>query len=133
MTPKSVHVTVLSRVISGEYIAHAKVFRFSQDEFIWDVLPPQRLICHYQRKKEMFPCDQRKKKGFQRPEICRWNNFRSHHCYFLFRSFPASFNGISTFIGYLMSKPSFQKYSRSTIQPIAGRIMMPFPRVYVRK
>ena len=32
------------------------------------------------------------------------------------------FNGISTFLGYLMPKLSFSKNSCGTIKPIAGRI-----------
>ena len=45
------------------------------------------------------------------------------------------FNGISTFLGYLMPNPSFYKNSSGTIQPIAGRIrgFIPFPSVIVRK
>ena len=31
------------------------------------------------------------------------------------------FNGISTFLGYLIPKPSFWKNSNDTIQPISGR------------
>ena len=32
------------------------------------------------------------------------------------------FNGISTFVGYLMPKPFSKKKSSGTISPIAGRI-----------
>ena len=44
-------------------------------------------------------------------------------------------NGISTFKGFLMSKPSFKKDSSGVIQPITGGIrqFMPFPRLLVRK
>ena len=46
-----------------------------------------------------------------------------------------SFNGISTFIDYLMPKPSFKKNSSGTIQPIVGRIrrFILSPRLFVRK
>ena len=45
------------------------------------------------------------------------------------------FNGISTFVGYLMPKPFSKKNSSGTIQPIAGRIrgFIPFPRVFAQK
>ena len=45
------------------------------------------------------------------------------------------FNGISTFIGYLMPKPFTLKNSISTIYPIARRIrgIIPFPRVFAQK
>ena len=38
------------------------------------------------------------------------------------------FNGILTFVGYLMPKPSFEKNSRDAIHPIDGRIrgLIPF-------
>ena len=45
------------------------------------------------------------------------------------------FNGISTFVGYLMPKPSFEKNRSGTIQPIAERIrgLILFPRAFARK
>ena len=45
------------------------------------------------------------------------------------------FNRISTFVGYLMPKPSFSKNSSDTILPIAWRItgFVPFPKVFVQK
>ena len=45
------------------------------------------------------------------------------------------FNGILTFVGYLMPKPSFKKNGSYTISPIAGGIrgFTPFPWVFVRK
>ena len=41
------------------------------------------------------------------------------------------FNGISTFMGYLMPKSSFFKNSSGTFLPLAGGIrdFIPFPRV----
>ena len=44
------------------------------------------------------------------------------------------FNGISTFVGYLMPKPFFEKSSSGNIQPKAGRIrgFILFPRVFAR-
>ena len=52
-----------------------------------------------------------------------------------FQTQDFGFNGISTFVGYLMPKPSFEKNSSVTIQPIAGRIrgLIPFPRVFAQK
>ena len=35
--------------------------------------------------------------------------------------FEPLFNGISTFMDYLMPKPSLKKYSDDIIQPITGR------------
>ena len=45
------------------------------------------------------------------------------------------FNGISTFVGYLMPKPFSLKYSSGTIEPVAGRIrvFISFPRLFARK
>ena len=45
------------------------------------------------------------------------------------------FNGLSTFVGYLMPKPSLEKNSGGTIWLIAGKIrrFITFPRVFVRK
>ena len=45
------------------------------------------------------------------------------------------FNGISTFVGYLMPKPFSKKDRGGTIKHIAGRIrgFIPFPRVFARK
>ena len=45
------------------------------------------------------------------------------------------FNGMSTFVAYLMQKPSSKKNSSYTIQYIAGehKVLIPFPRVFVRK
>ena len=45
------------------------------------------------------------------------------------------FNGISTFLGYLIPKPSFKKNSCGIIEPIGERIrgFMPFPKVFVQK
>ena len=45
------------------------------------------------------------------------------------------FNGISTFVGYLMPKLFFWKNSSDTILPIVGRIrgFIPFRRVFARK
>ena len=45
------------------------------------------------------------------------------------------FNGISTFVGYLMPKLFSLKNSSCTIEHIAGTIrgFIPFPRVYARK
>ena len=41
------------------------------------------------------------------------------------------FNGISTFVDYLIQKPSLQKNSKSIVRGI--RRFMPFPRALVRK
>ena len=45
------------------------------------------------------------------------------------------FNGVSTFVGYLMPKLFSLKNSSHTIYPIAGRLrgFIPFPRVFGRK
>ena len=39
------------------------------------------------------------------------------------------FNGISTFMGYLMLKLSLQKNSSSTIEPIAPKSIHIFPKI----
>ena len=49
--------------------------------------------------------------------------------------FDLLFNGISTFMGYLMPKLSFLKNGSGTIQPTARRTsrFIPLPRVFVQK
>ena len=51
-------------------------------------------------------------------------------------SLASLFNGLLTFVGYLMPKPFLLKNSDGIISPIAGRGIkrfMPFPSVLVRK
>ena len=45
------------------------------------------------------------------------------------------FNAISTFMGYIMPKPSLWKYSSDTIQPITEGIreLIPLPRLLAQK
>ena len=61
--------------------------------------------------------------------------FESTQENFAYVFFLSFFNGISTFVGYLMPKPFFKKNSIGTISPITGRIrgFIHFPRVSARK
>ena len=57
------------------------------------------------------------------------------HFYLNFKGLVSLFNGISTFVGYLMPKPSLYN-SSDIIQPTVGvgrSISIPFPRVFVWK
>ena len=47
--------------------------------------------------------------------------WRLHHVMHMF-GLVSLFNGMSTFVGYLMPKPSFEKNSGDAVQPIAGGI-----------
>ena len=57
--------------------------------------------------------------------------------YFVFQfGLVSLFNGMSAFLGYLMQKPSFQKNSSDTIQPIAVvgvKWFIPFSRIFSPK
>ena len=57
--------------------------------------------------------------------------FKGLQVFFDFQDFFADlvslFNGISTYVGYLMPKPSFKKNSSGTIRPIEDKGVHAFP------